>query len=120
MGSCHPELNHLIGMLFFPPSTREFEPFLDEGTMGAFNFSRADRDKKHDAGHRKYRPPVLSQKTEKALSEYLAFRQVLRNIYGFEIDSEKLSGLVQKVEKTYQEVKNDLNRSLHFLREMSS
>ena len=66
------------------------------------------------------RPPVLSQKTEKALSEYLAFRQVLRNIYGFEIDSEKLSGLVQKVEKTYQEVKNDLNRFLHFLREMSS
>ena len=66
------------------------------------------------------RPPVLSQKTEKALSEYLAFRHVLRNIYGFEIDSEKLSGLVQKVEKTYQEVKNDLNRFLHFLREMSS
>ena len=66
------------------------------------------------------RPPVLSQKTEKALSEYLAFRHVVRNIYGFEIDSEKLSGLVQKVEKTYQEVKNNLNRFLHFLREMSS
>ena len=66
------------------------------------------------------RPPVLSHKTEKALSQYLAFRHVVRNIYGFEIDSEKLSGLVQTVANTYQEVNNDLNRFLHFLREMSS
>ena len=42
----------------------------------------------------KERPAVIAAETEKALKEYLAFRHIVRNIYGFELDPQRVERLV--------------------------
>jgi hypothetical protein len=64
----------------------------------------------------KIRPPVISKGTAKSLAEYLAFRHVVRNIYGFEIDSERLRSLVVNSRKMYGNFKKEVNAFLDFLR----
>lgn len=65
------------------------------------------------------RPPVISKTTEKELEEFLAFRHVIRNIYGFEIDSERLRGLLEKVKPVFEHFKKDITKFLGFLRGMA-
>jgi hypothetical protein len=42
------------------------------------------------------RTPVISKKLAAELDEYLAFRHLFRNIYGFELESERLDKLVER------------------------
>jgi hypothetical protein len=65
------------------------------------------------------RPPVISRTTAKELEDFLAFRHVVRNIYGFEIDPERLDGLINKVKRTQTAFKRDINKFLVFLRKMA-
>ncbi|MBI5328611.1 MAG: hypothetical protein HZB80_10050 [Deltaproteobacteria bacterium] len=65
------------------------------------------------------RPPVISKATEKELEEFLAFRHVIRNIYGFEIDSERLQRLLEKVKPVFESFKKDTMKFLGFLRGMA-
>lgn len=65
------------------------------------------------------RPPVISKAVEKELEEFLAFRHVIRNIYGFEIDSERLHGLLEKVRRVFGNFKKDIVKFLGFLRNMA-
>ncbi len=65
------------------------------------------------------RPPLISRETERALEEYLAFRHVVRNIYGFEIDSERLGRLVKRLNKTFGSFKADVGGFLTFLKGLS-
>ncbi|GER94581.1 hypothetical protein A45J_2345 [hot springs metagenome] len=67
----------------------------------------------------KIRPSVISKETAKALEEYLAFRHVVRNIYGFEIDSERLHRLIEKLDGTYKMMKKEIDAFVDFLRELS-
>lgn len=53
-------------------------------------------------------PPILQQETAKSLREYLGFRQVVRNIYGFELDLERLEILLVRYRGVWQEVEGDL------------
>ncbi|MCL5061731.1 MAG: hypothetical protein M1443_00785 [Nitrospirae bacterium] len=66
----------------------------------------------------KIRPPVISKDTAKALEEYLAFRHVVRNIYGFEIDSERLKRLIEKLFSTHKRFKKEVEGFIVFLRKM--
>ena len=68
----------------------------------------------------KIRPPVISKNTEKGLEEFLAFRHVIRNIYGFEIESERLHRLTGRAAKIWGALKKDLKLFIHFLHEMAS
>lgn len=43
---------------------------------------------------REGRPVVLTAETTRRLEEYLAFRHVVRNIYGFELDPKRVEQLV--------------------------
>ncbi len=47
----------------------------------------------------KERPQVISTKLAAELEEYLAFRHLFRNIYGFELEGDRLSRLVEKFDK---------------------
>ncbi len=67
----------------------------------------------------KIRPAVISKDTARALEEYLAFRHVVRNIYGFEIDSERLHRLIEKLENVYKRFKKEIDDFLGFLRRLS-
>ena len=42
------------------------------------------------------RTPVISKKLAAELDEYLAFRHLFRNIYGFELESKRLDKLVER------------------------
>lgn len=68
----------------------------------------------------KKRPPVISKDTAKALEEYLAFRHVVRNIYGFEIESDRLEKLIVKIYKTFGKLKKDMTIFIKFLREIAA
>jgi len=46
------------------------------------------------------RPAVISKKLAAELDEFLAFRHLFRNIYGFELQGERLNELAAKLEKT--------------------
>jgi len=65
------------------------------------------------------RPPVISRETERALEEYLAFRHVVRNIYGFEIESERLKRLIERLSMTFKNLRKDVRGFLDFLRSIS-
>jgi uncharacterized protein YutE (UPF0331/DUF86 family) len=66
----------------------------------------------------KVRPSIISKETAKTLEEYLAFRHVVRNIYGFEIDSERLHRLIEKLYGVHERFKKELNIFLDFLRRL--
>lgn len=66
----------------------------------------------------KIRPPVISKKTAMALAEYLGFRHVVRNIYGFEIDSGRLQRLIEKLPVVYKNFKREVDIFIEFLEEM--
>ncbi|TSA11176.1 MAG: hypothetical protein D4R73_04295 [Deltaproteobacteria bacterium] len=65
------------------------------------------------------RPPVISKETAKLLHEFLAFRHVVRNIYGFELDSERLSRLIEKSKEVFGRVKQEIQDFLQFLNKLS-
>ncbi len=61
------------------------------------------------------RPRVVSEDLAAELDDYLSFRHVFRNIYGFELRGERLTRLVEKFER----VSRDFERQIRaFLAEM--
>jgi len=60
------------------------------------------------------RPSIISKKLASELDEYLAFRHLFRNIYGFELDSKRLDDLTERfpdvVDKFNKEITIFLNK----------
>ncbi|MEW6192552.1 MAG: hypothetical protein AB1507_04250 [Bacillota bacterium] len=54
------------------------------------------------------RPPVLSEESVKELDEYLRFRHVVRNIYAFEFDLERIERLVARLKPIFPRVRTEL------------
>ena len=61
------------------------------------------------------RSQVISKSTEKMLSEYLAFRHIVRNIYAFELDTERLTLLIKHFPATFDALEKDLVSFIDFL-----
>ncbi len=61
------------------------------------------------------RPHVISKETKNILDEYRGFRHVVRNVYSFHLSSAKISPLVNKLPKTFNRVKKELEDFLSFL-----
>ncbi len=55
------------------------------------------------------RPALLSEELHDTLNEYLRFRHVFRNAYSFELDWQKLSPLVLRLEETFQKLEKALD-----------
>ncbi|MBW1789588.1 MAG: hypothetical protein JRK53_23740 [Deltaproteobacteria bacterium] len=47
------------------------------------------------------RPPVISRETMNGLEELLRFRHVVRNIYGYELESERIENMIALAEELY-------------------
>ena len=62
------------------------------------------------------RPSVLSKSTEKALEEYLKFRHLVRNIYGFELEEKKMLPLIKGINKVTNSIHKDITRFISFLK----
>lgn len=65
------------------------------------------------------RPPVLNKDTEKEIEEYLKFRHLVRNIYGFELEEEKMIPLIKGIEKVTKDFMRDIKRFLTFLKALT-
>lgn len=61
------------------------------------------------------RPPVISVKTRDRLSEFCAFRHVVRNIYTFELQFERVQDLAAKLPDCFALVSQDLQDFCLFL-----
>jgi len=64
------------------------------------------------------RPVVVSSNTKKQLLEFLAFRHLIRDIYTFEINPEKLEKLVKILPETFGSFKEDVGDFIIFLEKM--
>ena len=61
------------------------------------------------------RPHVISRETKNILDEYRGFRHVVRNVYSFHLSSAKISPLINKLPKTFNRVKKEMDDFLSFL-----
>ncbi len=54
------------------------------------------------------RPPVISTQLLEKLDEYRRFRHVLRNVYGFELDSQRIEPLIERSPTILAQLKSEL------------
>jgi hypothetical protein len=65
------------------------------------------------------RPAVLRQETGSALLEYLRFRHVVRNVYSFHFDPQRLSTLVGRLRPALDLARDDLGGFAETLEEIA-
>lgn len=65
------------------------------------------------------RPPVLSVEVAEMLDEFLRFRHVVRNIYAFQFDPERIARLVSQMRPALTHVQADLLRFVSFLQQVA-
>ncbi len=58
------------------------------------------------------RPAVISEQLAAELDDYLSFRHVFRNIYGFELKGERLTRLANKFESVSGQFRNEIKTFL--------
>ena len=61
------------------------------------------------------RPAVIRRETARGLDEFLRFRHLFRNVYGFELEWPRLRVLARRVPRTWRLLKADIERFLRFL-----
>jgi hypothetical protein len=66
------------------------------------------------------RPALLRQSTAQQLEEYLAFRHVVRNIYGFELKPERLEKLIADYGAVWQQFHQDLQTFIEWLNQLAN
>ncbi len=65
------------------------------------------------------RPAVISSETADALDQYLRFRHVVRNIYTFEFDPDRIGRLVQSLSPCFRQVERELQAFASFLERLA-
>ena len=66
------------------------------------------------------RPALLRQSTAQRLEEYLAFRHVVRNIYGFELKPERLDKLITDYTEVWQQFYQDTQTFIAWLSQLAN
>ncbi len=61
------------------------------------------------------RPAVISSETLESLEDYRGFRHVVRNVYSYNFDPNKIEMLVENISATYDNVRNQLTTFVKFL-----
>ncbi|MEZ4591741.1 MAG: hypothetical protein R3D55_11470 [Chloroflexota bacterium] len=64
------------------------------------------------------RPPVLSPEAASILDEFLRFRHVLRNVYAFQFDPDRIARLVGQLAATWVQVEKELLVFAAFLKQV--
>jgi hypothetical protein len=67
----------------------------------------------------KVRPPVLSKAAIQSLDEYLRFRHVVRNVYTFSFDPDRIGRLVTELDAVFEKVRQELSAFADFLEKVS-
>jgi hypothetical protein len=66
------------------------------------------------------RPAVISSETARALERYLAFRHVVRNIYGYELEVERIAQLVAQQAAVWENFEHELRAFVAWLRDTAN
>ncbi len=66
------------------------------------------------------RPSVLSAEAAQALDEFLRFRHVVRNIYAFQFDPERVARLVNLMSPAFHQVQAELLAFAEFLEQVGN
>lgn len=61
------------------------------------------------------RPPLLRRETAHVLEEFLRFRHLFRNLYGFELEWSRVQSLLKALPAAWNAVEADIDRFLAFL-----
>lgn len=61
------------------------------------------------------RPRVIDEKLEAELEEYLRFRHLFRNIYGFELKWDRCQPLVENLDRVFSDLKEQIDKFESFL-----
>jgi hypothetical protein len=67
----------------------------------------------------KVRPPVLTAEAIRTLDEYLRFRHVVRNVYTFSFDPERIGRLAKELEAVFEQASQELFAFANFLEKVS-
>ncbi len=65
------------------------------------------------------RPRVLSVETVRAIDEYMRFRHVVRNVYAFNFDPERIERLVQNLRPIFEQTRLELLAFADFLEQLA-
>ena len=65
------------------------------------------------------RPPVISPATAAALTEYLEFRHIVRNVYAYSLRGERVTGLLEQAPSAFGKVRDELLDFATFLQRTS-
>ncbi|MGI6610660.1 MAG: hypothetical protein ACOX4G_09125 [Limnochordia bacterium] len=65
------------------------------------------------------RPAILRPTTARSLDEYLRFRHIVRNLYAFELDNQRIQPLASGLQSVYEELKQDIDHFVSFLDEVA-
>jgi hypothetical protein len=68
----------------------------------------------------KFRPPVLTTDSIRRLDEYLRFRHVVRNVYTFSFDPERIGRLVKELKPSFDQVRRELLAFVDFLEKVGT
>ncbi|MEO8356186.1 MAG: hypothetical protein ABI621_09745 [Chloroflexota bacterium] len=68
----------------------------------------------------KVRPPVLTSESIEQLDEYLRFRHVVRNVYTFSFDTERIGRLVKELKPTFEQIRDELLAFAGFLEKVGA
>jgi len=63
----------------------------------------------------KIRKSVINDDLKEILYDYLRFRHIFRNVYGFKLNWDKMGYLVKSLESTQKKVDNQINNFFEFL-----
>jgi len=67
----------------------------------------------------KVRPPVISKELSAELRGYLEFRHRFRNIYGFELEWDKLKGLKEDMPNVAARFKKEIQEFIEFMKKLA-
>jgi hypothetical protein len=65
------------------------------------------------------RPAVISPQTRKVLEELLRFRHVVRNIYGFELDADRIEDLINLATSIFPRFQKEVEKFIAYLMTIS-
>lgn len=63
------------------------------------------------------RPPIISENLMNRLAEYLRFRHVFRNNYGFVLEAERIQPLEQEIDSVFDTLRREIGAFLSWLRD---
>jgi hypothetical protein len=63
------------------------------------------------------RPALISTQTAQSLERYLAFRHVVRNIYGYELEAKRVAQLVEQQGTVWQQFETEVRAFISWLRQ---